>query len=240
MKGKETIIKYSVIIINIVLFFYLVFIGRNQYAYGMNYLKCIFFMVFNSVFIFSCGILRNNDKEYKSNIVIYIGLFLYLLFAFTFIISRAEFRFYSWWYTGQYIPFHTIVSQFKYGSTYSIMKNILGNAVALIPLSFLLMIKDKKFNNIIKQSIIILPVILIIELLQASTHTGAFDVDDIILNYAGTVVFTFLITRFHLIDKIRNIFYTDFKLKSKIKYILFYISLVVLIIFDLFIIFKVN
>jgi glycopeptide antibiotics resistance protein len=240
MKGKELLIKNSVVIINIVLFFYLVFIGRNQYLYGMHYLRCIIFMLLNSIFIFSHGILKNNDKEYKTNIFLYIGLFMYLLFAFTFIISRTEFRFYSWWYTGQYIPFHTIISQFSHGSTYSILKNVFGNAVALIPLSFLLMIKDKKFNNVIKQSIIILPVILIIELLQASTHTGAFDVDDIILNYAGTVVFTFLITRFHLIDKIRNIFYTDFKLKSKIKYILFYISLVVLIIFDLFIIFKVN
>ena len=47
------------------------------------------------------------------------------------------------------------------------------------------MIKDKKYNNVLKQSIIILPVILIIEVLQASTHTGAFDVDDIILNCLG-------------------------------------------------------
>ncbi|MBQ1550670.1 MAG: VanZ family protein, partial [Bacilli bacterium] len=118
-------------------------------------------------------------------------------------------------------------------------KNVLGNAIALIPLSFLLMIKDKKYNNVLKQSIIILPVILIIEVLQASTHTGAFDVDDIILNYVGTLIFTFLITRFDIIDKIRELFYTDFKIKTKTKKILFYTSLIILIIFDVSIYLKV-
>ena len=239
MKSKESIIKNIVLIINIILFFYLLYIGMNKYLYDMSYIKCIIFMLLNSIFIFSYGMLKDNNKVYKSNIKIYIGLFLYLLFTFTFIISRAEFRFYSWWYTGQYIPFHTIISQFQRGSTYSILKNILGNAVALIPLSFLLMIKDKKYNNVLKQTIIVLPVILIIEVLQAFTHTGAFDVDDIILNYGGTVIFTFLITRFHIIDKIRKLFYTDFKLNKKTKNILFYISLILLIIFDLLLIFKV-
>ena len=107
----------------------------------------------------------------------------------------------------------------------------------LIPLSFLLMIKDKKYNNVLRQLLIILPIVVAIELLQAFTHTGSFDVDDIILNYFGTVIFTFLITRFHLVDKIRKFFYTDYKLKDKLKNIMFYISisLVVVCIFVLLI-----
>lgn len=44
-----------------------------------------------------------------------------------------------------------------------------------------------------KQSIIILPITISIEILQAFTHTGAFDIDDIILNYLGTIIFTFLL-----------------------------------------------
>ena len=99
------------------------------------------------------------------------------------------------------------------------------------------MIKDKKYNNVLKQSLIILPTILTIEVLQASTHTGSFDVDDIILNYGGILIFTFLITRFHIIDNIRKLFNTDFKLKTKTKNILFYTSLIVLIAFDLIILF---
>ena len=234
---KEKILKNIIIVLNIVLFFYLVFIGINQYLYEMDYIKCIMFMILNSILIFTYGILKNNNKTYNYNIIIYIVLFLYLLFSFTFIIGRADFRFYNRWSAGQYIPFQTIISQLERASTYSILKNILGNAVALIPLSFLLMIKNKKYNNILRQSIIILPTILIIEVLQASTHTGSFDVDDIILNYGGTLIFTFLITRFHIIDNIRKLFNTDFKLKNNTKNILFYTSLIVLIVFDLIILF---
>ena len=104
----------------------------------------------------------------------------------------------------------------------------------LIPLSFLLMLKDLKYKNIFKQSFITLPIIICIEILQAFTHTGAFDIDDIILNYLGTLIFTFLITRFKIIDKIRNLFFTDFNLNIKLKYIMFYLSLVAIIIFDIF------
>lgn len=235
---KETLIKNIIVIINVIVFYYLLFVGRNQYLYGMNYFMCILFMVLNSLLIFFFGLLKNDKKTYSTNIFIYIALYCYLLFTITFIISRDTFRFYNWWYAGQYEPFYTIISQFKYGSTLSIIKNILGNSVMIIPLSFLLMIKNKKFNNILWQSLITLPIIIIIEFLQASTHTGAFDIDDIILNYAGTVIFTFLITRFSIIDKIRNLFYKDFKLKTGIKQMLFYISLVLIVIFDLFIFIK--
>lgn len=232
MQNKEKLLKNIILILNTILFYYLVFIGRNQYLYDMNYLKSILFMVFHFFFLFFYGVLANNRKTYNSNIILYIVLYSYLLFAITFIIGRSEFKFYNWWYIGQYKPFYTILSQFKYGSTLSIIKNIFGNSIMLLPLSFLLMIKNKKFNNILKQSIIILPIIIIIELLQALTHTGTFDIDDIILNYIGTLIFTFLITRFHIIDKIRKLFNTDFKLKMSTKRILFYIWFIILIFLD--------
>ena len=233
MKNKEIIIKNTLLILNIILFYYLLFIGWNKYAYDMNYLKCIIFMLANVVFLFSYGILKNEKKVYNSNIIIYIFLFCYLLFTFTFLIGRTEFKFYNRWYAGQYIPFNTIVSQFKYGSTSSILKNVIGNSIMIIPMSFLLMIKNKKFNNIFWQSLITLPMILIIEVLQASTHTGAFDIDDIILNYFGTVVFALIITRFGIIDKIRNLFFIDFNLNIRIKKIIFYICASLLLIFDI-------
>ena len=233
MKNKEIIIKNTLLILNIILFYYLLFIGWNKYAYDMNYLKCIIFTLANVVFLFSYGILKNEKKVYNSNIIIYIFLFCYLLFTFTFLIGRTEFKFYNRWYAGQYIPFNTIVSQFKYGSTSSILKNVIGNSIMIIPMSFLLMIKNKKFNNIFWQSLITLPMILIIEVFQASTHTGAFDIDDIILNYFGTVVFALIITRFEIIDKIRNLFFIDFNLNIRIKKIIFYICASLLLIFDI-------
>ena len=233
MKKKETIIKNLVICLNIVLFYYLLFVGRNQYLYNMSYLKCIVFIGINSMVIYFYGVLENHPKTYNSNIIMYTVLYSYLLFTFAFIISRPEFRFYNWWYSGQYKPFHTIISQLQRGSTHSILKNIVGNSIMLMPLSLLLMIKNKKFNNIFYQSMIIIPVIITIEILQAFTHTGAFDIDDLILNYMGTLIFTLIITRFHIIDKIRNLFYTDYNLNNKTKKILFYSSIFILIILDI-------
>ena len=75
---------------------------------------------------------------------------------------------------------------------------------------------------------------LFLLMIQAFTHTGDFDIDDIILNYLGTLIFTFLITRFKLIDKIKNLFFTDFNLNIKLKSMMFYLSLVLIIIFDIF------
>ena len=233
MKEKEKIIKNCSIVLNVIIFYYLLFIGRNQYTYDMSYAKCIIFMLINVVFIYFYGILKNQNKTYNSNILIYIVLFLYLLITITFIIGRPYIMFYDWWFAGQYKPLGTIIPQYKYGTILSFIKNVLGNGVMMIPLSFLLMMKNKKFNNILRQTLIILPLIVGIELLQAYTHTGAFDIDDIILNYLGVVVFTFIITRFNIVDKIRKLFYTDFKLNEKVKTILFYISLIVLIIFDI-------
>ena len=97
------------------------------------------------------------------------------------------------------------------------------------------MINNLKYKKILKQSIIILPTIIIIEFFQIFTHTGSFDIDDIILNYIGVVIFTFIITRFKFIDKIRTLFYTDFKLKKYFKYLLFCISLSILIIYNIII-----
>lgn len=232
MDKKIEIIKNTILILSFILYFYVVFIGRNQYIYNISYTKCIVFMILMSSFIFAYGIIMNNDKTYKSNIIMYIIFFIILLLSVTFFIGRDKIRFYNWWYSGQYEPFYTIISQFKYGSDLSILKNIVGNSIMLIPLSFLLMIKNKKYNNILKQTKITLPIIISIELLQAFTHTGIFDIDDIILNYLGTMLFTFIITRFYIIDRIRKLFYTDYKWKYSLKKLIFYISSVLMITCD--------
>ena len=101
----------------------------------------------------------------------------------------------------------------------------------LVPFSFLLMLLNDKYKNILKQTIIILPTIIIIEVLQAATYTGTFDIDDIILNYLGAVIFIILLGKTKLITKIKPLFYKDFKLKNKTKYHTLYITLTILIFF---------
>lgn len=231
MKGKTNVLKNTILIISLLIYIYLVFIGINQYIFNISYIKCILFVLLMCLLLYTYGIIENKDKTYKANINMYIVLYFVLLISVTFFIGRKEIEFYNWWYCGQYKPLYTITSQLKYGSTLSILKNVIGNSVMLIPLSFLLMIKNKKYNNIFRQVIIILPTVIVIELLQAFTHTGIFDIDDILLNYLGTIIFTFIITRFSIIDRIKKIFYTDYKIKDNIKYIIFYLVSFLLIIY---------
>lgn len=235
MEKRFMIIKNIVLTINLFIFFFLVCIGRNEYIYDMTYSRCIIFMIINSIFIYTYGIFLNKEEVYKLNILIYILLYFILLISITFFIGRVDIEFNTSLYFDQIKPFHTIISQFKYGSKLSFLKNIIGNCTLFIPFSFLLMINNLKYRNILKQSIIILPTIIIIEFFQIFTHTGSFDIDDIILNYMGVVIFTFIITRFKFIDKIRTLFYTDFKLKKYFKYLLFCISLSILIIYNIII-----
>ena len=231
MKEKINIFKNGILIISLLIYSYLIFIGRNQYIFNMSYMKCIIFILFLFLFIYLYGIVKNNKKTYKTNVNIYILLYFILMISITFFIGRTNIRIYDWWYAGQYQPFHTILSQLSYDSIASILKNVVGNSIMLIPLSFLLMIKNPKYNNILRQLVIILPTIIGIEILQSSTHVGIFDIDDILLNYLGTLIFTFIITRFSIINKIRKIFYTDFKIKKRNKYILFYLGSILLMIY---------
>ena len=188
-------------------------------------------MLLVSLSIYLFGLIENKEKSYKENIIIYIILFMLLLTSFVFILKRPTIHFYKNWYSGQLQPFHTIMSQIEKASPRTFLKNIIGNMFMLVPLSFLLMLLNDKYKNILKQTLIILPTIILIEVLQAFTYTGTFDVDDIILNYMGTVIFIILLEKTKLIDKIKPLFYKDFKLKNKTKYHTLYITLTILICF---------
>lgn len=231
MKNKIKISKLCFLVVSILLYFYLVFHNRNQYLYNMSYLKCISYMLLVSLSIYLFGLIENKEKSYKENIIIYIILFMLLLTSIVFILKRPTIHFYKNWYSGQLQPFHTIMSQIEKASPRTFLKNIIGNMFMFVPLSFLLMLLNDKYKNILKQTIIILPTIILIEVLQAFTYTGTFDVDDIILNYIGTVIFIILLKKTKLIDKIKPLFYKDFKLKNKTKYHALYITLTILICF---------
>lgn len=204
--------------------------------YSMNSMQAI--ALFASLFLlcFSFGCIQNNRKTYNTNISIYFGLYLVLLISITFFIGRPTFH----WqfdrilriYKGSLIPFHTISLYFNgYASTKEIVYNIFGNMMLLVPLSFLLMIKNKKYNHIFRQLCIIVPLVVFIELFQEITWVGSFDIDDILLNVFGPILFTFLITRFDIIGKIRSLFYRDFIKNKSIQYFLYFISLIIPVLF---------
>lgn len=239
MKVNSKFLKNGLLVTSVVMYFYLAFVGRNQYLFSMGYFRCLGMMLLTCLFIFMYGLIDNKEETYKKNINTYIVLYVIMLFSFTFIIGRTRIEFHTNLHIGNLKLFNTIIAQFERGSFFSILKNVIGNSIMLIPFSFLLMIKDKKYNNLFKQFVILFPFVLGIELFQAFTHTGVFDVDDIFLNYGFTVLFTFLITRFSIIDKIRKLFYTDFELSEKPKKKLFYLSIVIFCLYSGLIVLKV-
>lgn len=235
-KTKITILKEFVILITTISYFYILFSPRAKFLYHMTYSKAILLFLSITLLLFSNGLIKNKEKNYKQNINLYIILYMVLLISITMIIGRMDFvidfsnlETFNLQYQ---VPFQTIKSYM--GSNVLLrtqLYNLLGNFIMLMPLSFLLMLKDKKYNKIRNQIKIILPCVLMIEFFQHLTGTGTFDIDDIILNVSGSLLFAFFITRFHMIDKIRKLFYHDLHLKETFKYILFFLSLMIPILF---------
>lgn len=232
LKDKVKTLKDITLILTTITYFYILFSYRGRFIYDMTFMKAILIAVSLSLLIFSYGLIKNKPEIYSKNVKYYIIFYLVLLMSITLYISRIDVDFdlknLKHFSTDNMIPLESIMRYINHKASLKLLlHNIGGNIFMLIPLSFLLMIKNKKYNNILNQIKIILPTIICIEFLQLYGDCGVFDIDDIILNLVGVIVFTFLITRFHIIDKIRNLFYKDLKLNKYIKYSLLIISLII-------------
>ncbi len=185
-------LTYVIFVIFLLIYSYLIFIGNNRFIYNIGYKEIFIFFGLVFLFLVIMNLIIKDKELYKNSIKMCIIMYFILLISLVFFIGRTNIRLYNWSYGGQHQLGKTIISQIKYGSTYSILKNIIGNLVMFMPLSFLLIIDNKKNKSIIRQTILILPLIIIVEVLQAYTHTGIFDVDDIFLNYVGTIMFSMI------------------------------------------------
>ena len=224
LKEKNIKCKYIFLIMNLISYLYMIIFHNVTFIYSIVYLSLI------SIYIFISGISINDKREYKRNINIYMILYILCLLSILFLVGRPPIRISTSWYIPEPTPFKTIISQLKYGSINEIIRNIIGNLCLFIPLSFLLILKDNKYKNILRQTVIILPSILMTESLQMISNVGVFDIDDIILNYLGVLLFVIIMNIVN-IDKIRKLFNTDFHLKSKTKKVLDIIIIFILIIF---------
>ena len=226
IKKKKITCKYIFLIMNLISYLYMILFHNVTFIYSIVYLSLL------SIYVFISGISINDKKEYKRNINIYIMIYILCLISILFLVGRPPIRISNSWYISELIPFKTIISQLKYGSINEIVRNIIGNLCLFIPLSFLLILKDNKYKNILKQTLIVFPSILMTELLQMITSVGVFDIDDIILNYFGVLLFIIIMNIVN-IDKIRKLFNSDFHLKSKTKRVLDVVIIFILIIFML-------
>ena len=212
------------------LLFFIIILNKKI---SFSYYHYIVYFVLLLFVLFTYGLLKKDEQ--KKNASIYIIMYLILLFEFTFIIDRNRFNiitFKDLVYYVNLIPFKTINSIVTSDiNLFHKVYNLIGNLIAFMPLSFLLIVKDKKYTKIGNQIMILLPLVFFIEVIQLITMVGRFDVDDIILNVGGGIVF--LLNKLKLSDRMRNLFYTGFNLNYKVKKTLYLVSCILLVLIDI-------
>ena len=208
-KRKNT--KYlmlSIIIYLITLFFYLSYLKEiysSVHSY-MNYAGALVINIIFSISILIANYLITNyyydkieDKEKIKKIFYIILLFLYIIMVFNLTIfgrMNGEIRY-------NFIPFKTIVEyilHFNKFNTNIVIINIFGNIGIFMPIQYFILkiFNLKKFNHIFLIDIIL---IFMVEFLQFITHTGIFDVDDMLLNLLGMVLIYMFYCIFNKKDK---------------------------------------
>ncbi len=90
------------------------------------------------------------------------------------------------------IPFKTISNYMTALQNGNVSKsvvrnNLVGNFILFLPMGYFLPIVMEKRNFFITESMVLV-IIALVEVLQLISGLGSFDVDDIILNFAGSVI----------------------------------------------------
>jgi Glycopeptide antibiotics resistance protein len=93
-----------------------------------------------------------------------------------------------------YIPFTSIGKYVRAIFNHSmnrsiIVENLLGNLLLFAPLGILLPCIFQRLRNFRKILTVMLAVLVSVEVAQFLTHTGSCDIDDIILNLIGAIIF---------------------------------------------------
>ena len=236
MKKSLSCLGYIIVYISIAIFI----VTMLSQTYNLNIIFNIIYIILLCGYIFFLGNILDNEKVYKKNIILYIILYLILLSNLTLFNNRSGFGLINKEYFELYIneinfiPFKTIFNFIsgKYGIKMAIY-NIVGNFVMLSPLTILLVLKNKKYENIKLQLIVLLLVTCLIEFLQFIFSVGWFDIDDIILNLFGALFFFMLFNKFINFDKLRNIFCSKMNINRIVMRIIFVILLILIIIIDL-------
>lgn len=241
MNKKLIIFNYILLVISILVYGeYLI----NFATYSFAYVLFILFFILLALHTFITGIIVNNNKGYKNNIRIYYFLYIILLISLTIFVKRPEFALFDSNFLSIYvdniniIPFRSIISLI--GDNIGLgtkLYNIIGNLVCLMPLVFLLIITDKKYDKVKNQLKILLITVVGIEVLQFFLSAGRLDIDEIILNIGGALLFFLIFKKLKLTDEVRNVFNSDLTIANKLKYtILVLVSLAIVVMDVLFII----
>ena len=228
-KDKITDIKNIILLLTSISYIFILSIDLGWLTFKLNRFNAITLILSLTLLIFSYGLIKDKKEIYNKNINYYMILYFVLLISLTIFIYRLSIN----------LNINKFISDIAFSIKYyepfvHITKYyFIANLVMLIPLSILLIFKNDKYKNIFRQMIVIFITTILIELLQVLTSTGSLDIDDIILNFSGAIIFIFLITRFKIVDHLKKLFYSDFKINKKLKYVLFSISLIIPILFNI-------
>lgn len=89
--------------------------------------------------------------------------------------------------SANFTPLDTIKMYIQYHHQLNSFENLVGNVVAFIPLGILLPMAFKKTKGFFTMCFYSLLIISTVEFTQLFTGLGEFDVDDILLNFAGAI-----------------------------------------------------
>lgn len=201
----------------------------NLSEFGRLFLLCgsCFFLYFGGLLLSK---LKENNKPMKINLWIFFFLYIVLLVTltlfdamwgrngFTFINLFSEKYIYFVKHSVNLIPFKTIIEFIKeFNSIYdnrTILLNLFGNFIALMPMAFFLPLLSKKQNKFKNFFITITLIVFGIELVQLLTASGKFDIDDFILNVFGATLMYFILKIKDINKLIKNMFLLE---KNKIS-----------------------
>ena len=219
-----------------VLFLILYFIVERSTTLHFTEFGRLFLLCGSCLFLYFGGFLlskyKNNIKPMKINLWIFFGLYLLLLVTLTLFDSiwgrnginlvNANINYKQYFEnTVNLVPFKTIMMYIKqFDSMYAtrtVLLNLLGNIIALMPMAFFLPLLFKKQNKFRNFLLTTTGIILLIEVLQLITSSGRFDVDDLILNLSGALILYGIIKIKAVNNLIRNIFLLEKNRISKNK-----------------------
>ncbi len=204
-KKNKFIIPFATILYAIILILYLWYLKTEYNTCGSIHYSYLGELVYNFFFIisifFTNRLIANHyfdtieDRKRMNKVSYIIALVIYIIMFFNLTIFGRRV---NWYNRYNLIPFKTIIGYWNFPDFHNITVNILGNIIILMPVQFLIMkIFDiKKFRNSI---IIAISLSLSIEIIQLISHTGVFDVDDIILNVLGMPIIYAIIKDNHKI-----------------------------------------
>ena len=154
------------------------------------------------------GTRMKNGERWKRSVILAgfyfaFAYYLFALYCFLFAGGRAE---YDYSYNpANWVPFQQIFANFANGGSIDSLAYLaldyLKNAALFVPLGFFLPYTGKRMKHFGLVVIISFLLILAVELIQHWTHTGFFDVDDVICNLLG-VVCGYGVSRLYIVKEI--------------------------------------